>query len=66
METKEKLMEEAALILEQEGWLIERCAHETGGSRLRRFSERYKDWQSKVKSFREQDLNVWPEPPDKP
>lgn len=61
---KEKLEAEAALILEQEGWLAGLFAHELGNNRLRRFAERYTEWQNKVNEFREKFPTEWPEPPD--
>jgi hypothetical protein len=62
--TKEELLAEGALILEQEGWLIGRFAHETKSARLKWFFERYQEWQKKVKQFREQFPGEWQEPPD--
>jgi len=56
-----------AFILEQEGWLIGRAANSelgAGNGRLRRFCERYTEWQEKVKQFRTQFPGEWPEPPD--
>jgi len=44
--TKNELLEQAALILEQEGWLICRYARETGSGRMRDFADRYKEWQA--------------------
>lgn len=64
METKQKLIEEAAFILEQEGWVAEMLAREIGNSRLRRFGERYRQWQNKVKEFRKENPTEWEEPPD--
>ncbi|MCK9567895.1 hypothetical protein M0R72_02960 [Candidatus Pacearchaeota archaeon] len=65
--TKEELMADGAYILEQEGWLIDRAANSeygAGNRRLMSFSERYVDWQRRVKEFRQQNPGVWPEPPD--
>jgi hypothetical protein len=62
--TKEELIMEAALILEQEGWLADRFAYELKNSRLRRFAERYINWQKKVNDFRNNFPNEWPIPPD--
>ena len=67
MNIKEELLAEAALILEQEGWLIRRFAHEIGSSRLRMFAKRYENWQNQVNEFREQspeNLQNWPIPLD--
>jgi hypothetical protein len=63
---KQELLEMAALILEQEGWLAGRFAHEINNGRLRRFSDRYQAWQAKLNQFREQapDNNGWPVPED--
>ena len=60
------LLEEAALILEQEGWLVERAGYDTGSSRMRRFGERYRAWQTKVDEFRKStpQAEAWPKPPD--
>jgi hypothetical protein len=49
---KEQLLAEAALILEQEGWLVTRIARESGGHRIRAFSARYEAWQAKVAALR--------------
>ncbi len=62
--TKDELLLEAAIILEQEGWLVVRQANDTGSRRLRNFAERYSEWQKKVKAARERDQTMWPEPPD--
>lgn len=64
--TKDELLEEAAEILEQEGWLVGRHAHELSGSSARwnAFSKRYSSWQEKVNQARKQGLDMWPEPPD--
>lgn len=64
MALKDDLLAEAALILEQEGWLTTFYAHETNSTRLRDFSDRYKEWQEKVDSARNQDPTMWPQPPD--
>ncbi len=61
---KTLLLEEAALILEQEGWLLQRLAQETGSGRLRRFFRRYEAWQTKVNAWRSKHPETWPEPPD--
>lgn len=66
-EEKDKmaLLSEAALILEQEGWLIERLIHEQStGSRFKRFAERYRQWQENVDGFRALYPDAWPPPPD--
>lgn len=63
MYSKDELLAEAAFILEQEGWLIGRAAHEIGSRRLAAFEKRYQEWREKVKEFRK--LNPdWKEPPD--
>jgi hypothetical protein len=59
-----ELRAEAALILEQEGWLIGRAAHETKSARFSDFYDRYRSWREKVKAFRASNPNAWPEPPD--
>jgi len=64
MATKQELLDQAAFILEQEGWLVGRAARDTGSSRLRQFHERYAEWQAKVKLFREQHPGEWAIPPD--
>jgi uncharacterized protein YodC (DUF2158 family) len=61
---KQSLLEEAAFILEQEGWLVGRAAHDTSSGRLTRFATRYTAWQAKVKSYRESHPGEWQEPPD--
>jgi hypothetical protein len=62
--TKEELLAEAALILEQEGWLVRRHAYENPLTRMGRFAERYRVWQEKVKAFRVENPEAWPEPTD--
>ena len=63
--TKEELVAEGVLILEQEGWIVERLAHEAGsGRRVRAFAERYTEWQQKVNEFRRTGAVMWPAPPD--
>jgi hypothetical protein len=62
--TKEELESEAALILEQEGWLLTRLARETNSARLRRLAERYESWLASVSAFRVLYPGRWPEPPD--
>jgi hypothetical protein len=64
--TERLLLErEAALILEQEGWIVERTAHETSSRRMRAFGERYRAWQAKVDQFRAANPEpTWPKPPD--
>jgi len=64
MPTKQELAEEAAFILEQEGWMLGRFARDTMSSRLEHFSERYQAWQAKVKEYRAAHPDEWPEPPD--
>lgn len=64
MATKQELVDEAAFILEQEGWMLSRFARDTMSSRLSHFSDRYKAWQEKVKAYRAEHPNEWPEPPD--
>ena len=64
MATKQEILDEAAFILEQEGWMLSRYANDTHSSRLGRFSERYKAWEAKVKAYRAEHPNEWPEPPD--
>ena len=60
-----RLLDEAALILEQEGWLLARMVHDGNqSSRLRRLSERSRAWQNKVDAFRAKHPGVWREPPD--
>lgn len=61
---RNELEAEAAYILEQEGWIIGRLAHETQNSRARDFYDRYKQWKQKVNQFRTSNPNDWPEPPD--
>jgi hypothetical protein len=65
---KDELLAEAALILEQEGWLLERMYRETSSARIRSFNDRYKAWQRKVVEARLQGpleaTGMWPEPPD--
>jgi hypothetical protein len=59
------LLEQAALILEQEGWLLARMTHDgVGGNRVARFRDRFEAWQQKVREFRDHNAGVWPEPPD--
>lgn len=60
------LLEEAAFILEQEGWLLGRIQHDGGGTsrRVGQFADRYSEWSAKVKIWRAQHPGVWPEPPD--
>ena len=65
--TKDELLAECALILEQEGWLIGRAVHSewgAGNSRMRRFYDRYQAWQNKVNEFRKNNPGVWDVPPD--
>lgn len=63
--SKEELIAEGVLILEQEGWLVSLAASNNASrSRLSRFAERYEAWQSKVKRFREANPDQWPAPPD--
>lgn len=62
--TKQELEAEAAVIFEQEGWLLVRLAREGHSSRVRRFSERYQEWQAKVNAFRQEHPDEWTEPPD--
>ncbi len=63
--SKDELLAEAALILEQEGWLVVRQAHETGSHRLKKFAARYEVWRAKVAEARRLDPKVmWPEAPD--
>jgi hypothetical protein len=62
--TKEELLADAAFILEQEGWLVKRHAHENPHTRMARFSERYAAWQEEVNAFRKEHPGEWPEPPD--
>lgn len=64
MATKNEFLEEAAVILEQEGWLISRYARDTGSNRLRRFAERVDKWQDAVDAFRLVQPDEWPRPPD--
>jgi hypothetical protein len=59
-----ELKAEAALILEQEGWLIGRAARDMPSARLEWFDERLRSWLEKVKAFRAANPNTWPEPPD--
>lgn len=63
--TKERLLLEAATILEQEGWLLVRLIRDVYvGRRLRRFTERYQEWQHRVNEARAQGKDMWPTPPD--
>jgi len=61
--TKQELLEAAALILEQEGWVIERFAYENCSSRLNHLAKRYRDWQNQVNQARAEGQE-WPVPPD--
>ena len=61
--TKDKLLAGAALILEQEGWIVESSAREYGSRRLRAFADRYTAWQQAVDKFRTQNPE-WIKPPD--
>ena len=62
--TKEELVLEGALILEQEGWLVQRMAREYPSRRIEAFADRYFEWQQKVNSFRKEGNSDWPVPPD--
>ena len=63
--TRDELLAEAALILEQEGWLLARWLHENPhSSRLKQFATRYKEWQDKVTEYRKEHPEDWTEPPD--
>lgn len=65
--TRQELEAEGAYILEQEGWLLGRAVNSEWGAgqgRMRSFWERYADWQRRVKEFRAQNPEAWPEPPD--
>ncbi len=62
--TKEELLSQAALILEQEGWLIQRMARESASHRLDSFAERYRHWQQELDAFRALNPDAWLEPPD--
>jgi hypothetical protein len=65
--TKEELIAEGALILEQEGWLINRVVYSecgAGNGRMRNFSDRYTQWQVRVNEFRDQHPGEWPVPED--
>ena len=62
--SRQALEAEAALILEQEGWVLVRLSRESPSGRLRQFAERYQAWQDKVKEFRAAHPEQWPEPPD--
>ena len=53
---------EAALILEQEGWLLSSAMPTS--SRMRRFAYRYESWQRRVKEVRQTNPAAWPEPED--
>ncbi len=65
VDPRQPLLEEAALVLEQEGWLLGRMQHEgRGGGRINQFADRHKQWLEKIKAFRVQNPNTWPEPPD--
>jgi hypothetical protein len=64
MLTKQELLEQAAYILEQEGWLIGRAARDTGSTRLKQFYERYAAWQAEVRALREAQPGEWAAPPD--
>ena len=55
-----RLLEQAALILEQEGGVLRHLIHE----RIKPFAKRYTTWQVEVELLREQNPNVWPAPPD--
>jgi hypothetical protein len=56
---------EAALILEQEGWMIARASHEQPSyNRLKRFAERYTNWMKTVGDYRARNPESWPTPPD--
>jgi len=61
MPTKEGLIAEGALILEQEGWLLVRASD---SSRMRAFAQRYVTWQQKVQAWRAENPTLWPEPSD--
>ncbi len=61
---KQPLLEEAALILEQEGWQLSRLARETSSRRLSDFSKREQTWAEKVKQYRKDHPGEWEEPPD--
>jgi hypothetical protein len=62
---RQSLLENAALILEQEGWLLGRMVYVSGSSRrLQQFADRYQEWQDQVKAYRDANPGVWPEPPD--
>ncbi len=62
---RQQLLETAALILEQEGWLLGRMVYEGGvGRRILQFSERYREWQDQVQAYRTQHPGAWPEPLD--
>jgi hypothetical protein len=55
---------QAALILEQEGWLVGRQAHESGSSRMTAFNDRIVAWRRELQEFRANHPSEWPEPPD--
>lgn len=62
---RQALLEEAAFILEQEGWLLGRLKHEgRSGSRVNQFADRQQAWLDRVRAYRAQNPGVWPEPPD--
>jgi len=58
-------LEEAALILEQEGWLVSRHSREEPRSRRwGDFATRYEAWKARVEMYRGAHPGKWPEPPD--
>lgn len=62
--TKDELLAQAAQILEQEGWLVERMAREAVSHRLDSFAERYRLWQQEVDAYRALNPDAWLAPPD--
>lgn len=63
--TRTEIEAEAALILEQEGWMIARASHEQPSyNRLKRFAERYTNWMKTVGDYRARNPESWPDPPD--
>jgi hypothetical protein len=64
MTEQEKLLAEAAFILEQEGWILRRSARESRSSRMGQFADRYEAWQAKLDAFRAHNPGQWPVPTD--
>lgn len=63
--TRTEIEAEAALILQQEGWMIERTSKDYPfDTRFSRFAERYRNWMKTVGDYRTSHPGSWPTPPD--